>query len=198
MKQFVPLALMVLAATVCVSAQQDAQSNQSVGDVARKSKAQDQAAPSHKVWTNEDFPDDATPAAQPTEPSADASPTTPSTPDDSQKNVDLSADKAKAKDPAADQEKLDAEWKGKIDAQRARINDLKREYDLTQREEKISATTYYADAGNRLRDQKDFLDKENSYHDKLATMQKQIADEEAKLSDMQDQAHKAGANKAYE
>ncbi len=122
---------------------------------------------------------------------------------ESPNTADAAADNAKqgqekSKDPAADQEKLDAEWKSKIDLQKSKIADVKREYDLTERESKLSATTYYADAGNRLRDQKDFVDKEASYHDKLANLQKQLADEQAKLSDLQDQAHKAGADKAYE
>jgi hypothetical protein len=205
MKKFVPIALMVLASAVCVTAQQDAQSSPSLGDVVRKQHAGTQANPSRKVWTNEDFSGDATTPAQPTEnapaaaePSADnAGASAPANAPDA--TADKSKqDQDKAKSAAGEQEKLDASWKEKLDVQKARIADLKREYDLTERENKISMTTYYADAGNRLRDQKDFTDKEASYRDKMTTLQKQIADEQAKLSDMQDEAHKAGANKAYD
>lgn len=199
MKKFVPLALMALATTVCVAAQQSTQSSPALGDVARKQRAQDQAAPTHKVWTNDDFPGETAPAAQPAE--NVETPTEPAA-TDSQPKTEATADKEKSQDKtkgtAAEQEKLDAEWKGKIDAQKSKIADLKREFDLTDRENKLAATTYYADAGNRLRDQKDFTDKQTSYHEKLSTLQKQIADEQTKLSDLQDEAHKAGANKAYE
>ena len=49
-----------------------------------------------------------------------------------------------------------------------------------------------------MRDQKDFHDKETSFRDKLGTLKQQIADEQSKLGELQDQAHKAGANKAYD
>ena len=205
MKKFVPIALVVLASASCATAQQDAQSSPSLGDVVRKQHAGAQANPSRKVWTNEDFSGDATTPTQPAEnapaaaePNADnAGASAPAnapdaTPDKAKQDQD------KAKSAAGEQEKLDASWKEKLDAQKARIADLKREYDLTERENKVSMTTYYADAGNRLRDQKDFTDKEASYREKMTTLQKQIAEEQSKLSDMQDEAHKAGANKAYD
>ena len=205
MKKFVPLAFMVLVSAVCVTAQQDAQSNPSLGDVVRKQHSQTQANSSRKVWTNEDFSGDAATSTQPAEnASASADPNAANaSASETPNNPDANVDKAKqeqdkAKSTAGEQEKLDASWKEKLDAQKARIADLKREYDLTERENKVSMTTYYADAGNRLRDQKDFMDKENSYREKMTTLQKQIADEQAKLSDLQDEAHKAGANKAYD
>jgi hypothetical protein len=110
-------------------------------------------------------------------------------------------DKEKEKDVKPDtdeQAKVDAEWRSQIDAQKAKIATLQREYDLTDREYKLFATTYYADAGNRLRDQKDFHDQETSYRDKLGNLKQQIADEQSRLGEIQDQAHKAGANKAYD
>lgn len=200
MKKFMPLALMVLASAVCANAQQEAQSSPSLGDVVRKQHSGAQANSTRKVWTNEDFPGDATTPAPASDGTSAASEANPS---DNAETPDASADKAKqdpdkAKSTTGEQEKLDASWKEKLDGQKSKIADLKREYDLTERENKVSMTTYYADAGNRLRDQKDFLDKQASSRDKLATLQKQIADEQAKLSDMQDQAHKAGANKAYD
>ena len=193
MKKLVQLALFALAATVCLTAQQ--QSSDSVAEAARKAQNKDSAAPTHKVWTNDDFPD--RPAATDTAPSADA---TAATTTDAAKPTDAT-DKAKDKKTdlsTADQDKLDAEWKGKIDTEKAKIADLQREYDLTDREYKLASTTYYADAGSRLRDQKDFHDKEVEYRDKLANLKQQIADEQTKLADVQDQAHKAGANKAYD
>lgn len=204
MKTLVSVALLALAASVYVPAQQSSQS-ESLGDVARQQRAADKSAPKQKVWTNDDFPDAATapaPAASETSGTGDtAKPTEPAKSGDEAATASVKdADKEKAKkpDPVADQEKLNTEWKGKLDAQKAKIADLQREYDLTDREYKLSVTSYYADAGNRLRDQKDFTDKETSYRKKLDNLKQQISDEQAKLSDLQDQAHKAGANKAYE
>lgn len=187
MKKLVALALFALAATVCLPAQQPSDASQTVADAARKQQAKENAAPTRKVWTNDDFPDRPAPA----EATADQT----AAKDD--KGVKDDKDKAK-ENPVEDQAKLDAEWKGKIDSQKARIADLQREYDLTDREFKLATTTYYADAGNRLRDQKDFEDKQQQYRDKINSLKQQIADEQTKLSDLQDEAHKAGANKAYE
>lgn len=194
MTKFVTVALLALAGSFCL-----AQSNQksSVAEAARAQRAKEQAAPNRKVWTNDDFPDKpATPSAE--APPADANANPPAA--EPGKDADAARDdKKEAKaTPADDQSKLDAEWKSKIDSQKSKIADLQREYDLTDREFKLSATSYYADAGNRLRDQKDFHDKEAAYRDKLASLKQQIDDEKSKLSDLQDQAHKAGANKAYD
>jgi hypothetical protein len=190
MNKFVSLALLALATTLCAAAQQQAQSP-SLGDVARKQRAEDKAAPAHKVWTNEDFNDQAAPAAPPSDQAKG----------DHAAAKDEKGDDTKAKqppDPVGDQAKLNQEWKGKLDAQKAKIADLQHDYDLTDREYKIAATSYYADAGNRLRDPKDFHDKETGYREKLDKLKQQISDEQAKLSEMQEQAHKAGANKAYD
>ncbi len=210
MKKLVPLALLALATTVCISAQQPTQS-QSLGDVARQQKSSDKAQ-GHKVWTNDDFPDrpastDAAPAdASTSDATADAAAAGPV--DASGKPAKDAGSKeaaakpeakvAKKTDSADEQKKIDDEWKGKLDAQKSKIADLQREYDLTERELKLAQTTYYADAGNKLRDQKDFLDKDKASRDKLDALKQQITDEQAKLSDMQDKAHKAGANKAYD
>jgi len=192
MRKIIPIALLALAGCACALAQQAGQAAQpSLGDVARKQRAQDDNAPKTKVWTNDDFGDSPAPA--------------PETKSDADATQPADADKAKSpdakKDAAAtveDHDKLNKEWKDKIDAQKKKIADLQHDYDLTDREYKIFMTSYYADAGNRLRDQKDFHDKEQEYRDKLGTLKDQLATEQTNLSDLQDQAHKAGADKAYD
>ncbi len=202
MNKLVPLALLALATTVCVCAQQQTQSP-SLGDVARQQKSSDKEQ-AHKVWTNDDFPDRPTAAEATTNaPAGDASATKSEASADASKDAagkDAKADAKDAKkaDSADDQKKVDEEWKGKLDAQKAKIADLQREYDLNQRELKLAQTTYYADAGNKLRDQKDFLDKDKAAREKLDSLKQQITDEQAKLAEMQEKAHKAGANKAYD
>ena len=219
MKKLVCIAILALSAAA-IAQNSTSQSSQSLGDVARQTRAQDQKAPAKKVYTNDDFAEQPTPAPAPA-PEAKAAESAPtaeeatkpsSAQEKGQPSVDLSKESgADAKDKKStdpkdkdakaaeqDQAKVDAEWKSKIDAQKSKIAGLQREYDLTDREYKLFATTFYADAGNRLRDQKDFHDKETDYRDKLGTLKQQISDEQAKLAEMQDQAHKAGANKAYD
>jgi hypothetical protein len=205
MKNLVHLAMLALAASVCAGAQQTSQPTPSLGDVARQQRSADKNAPARKVWTDDDFAGKApapAPAAETSAPDAASK--------DGDKSAEAGVDRGNAKAGAdakdkkdekaspADEEKLNAEWKSKIDAQKAKIASLQREYDLTDREYKIAVTSYYADAGNRLRDPKDFHDKETGYQDKLGTLKQQISDEQAKLSELQEEAHKAGANKAYD
>ena len=223
MKKLVCIAIVALSAAA-VAQNSTSQSSQSLGDVARKSRAEEQKAPAKKVYTNDDFAETPAPAPSPTAdakatagtPSLDEAPKPGSAQEKGQPSVDLSKESSTtsgdtkdkkdakpneekdAKASAEDQAKVDAEWKSKIDAQKSKISGLQREYDLTDREYKLFATTFYADAGNRLRDQKDFHDKETDYRDKLGNLKQQITDEQAKLAELQDQAHKAGANKAYD
>ena len=220
MKKFVCIAVMALGAAG-VAQNTTSQSSQSLGDVARKTRTEEKA-PAKKVYTDDDFAPQPAPAPAPaaetkaadTAPSAEEATKAANPREKGQDSVDLSKEtgatsdskdkkdaKPKEKDAKAaedDQAKMDAEWKSKIDAQKAKIAGMQREYDLTDREYKLFATTFYADAGNRLRDQKDFTEKETGYRDKLGSLKQQITDEQAKLTELQDQAHKAGANKAYD
>jgi len=155
---------------------------QSLGDAARQARKNKQAEPARKVITNDDI---ATPksasdtSAQPAASGADAS-------------KEKSGDKAKLSDD--DQAKLDKEWQDKISAQKDQIALLERELDVLQRENKLRASSYYADAGNRLRDEKKYAEDDRKYRDEVAAKQKAIDDAKAKLEQMRDDARKAGAN----
>ena len=50
-----------------------------------------------------------------------------------------------------DAQKANDEWKQKIADQQGKIDLLSRELDVTQREYRLRAAAFYADAGNRLR-----------------------------------------------
>lgn len=201
MSKSVSIALLALLAGATLAAQQTSQNQPSLGDVARQQHSQDKNA-SKKVWTNDDFPSVAAPAPAAdtkTDETADATKTSDEADKaTAEKGKDAKDKDAKKEGSPEDQEKLNAEWKTKIDGQKAKIADLQREYDLNDREYKVFTTTYYADAGNRLRDQKDFHDKEAGYRDKMSGLKDQISQEQAKLAELQEQAHKAGANKAYD
>ena len=140
---------------------------QSLGDIARKEQAKKGAPKSSKVITNDDLdslrrgPDQITTAsgntAKPSDPTASASK------EENQADT-AKSDSAESKGDAmagdsqsasgGDKDSVEAGWKAKISDQKSKIELLEREIDVMQREQKLRATTYYADAGNRLRDSK--------------------------------------------
>ena len=69
---------------------------------------------------------------------------------------------------------------------------MEHELDLLQREFKLQVANYYADAGNELRDQKNWSDQETKFKTDIADKQKQLDDAKAQLQDMEEQARKAG------
>jgi len=169
--------VIVLTATAIASAQ-------SLGDVARKerSKQKPQAA---RTYTNEDIPSVEIPKEEPKADSAAPA-------------ADATAEKKDgAKSPAEEKAALNDEWKKKVAAEKANIASIEREINLMEREEKVKATVYYADAGNRLRDNKDWTDQEQKYKDNLAARQKDLAAAKAKLDGVKESARKAGAT-SYE
>jgi len=157
---------------------------QSLGDAARQARKNKQADPAKKVITN----DDLAPGKSASDTSA-SSPTAAPAADASKAKSD---DKSKLS--GDDQAKLDKEWQDKISAQKDQIALLERELDVLQRENKLRAATFYADAGNRLRDEKKYAEEDRKYHDDIAAKQKAIDDAKTTLEQMKDDARKAGAS----
>ena len=164
---------------------------QSLGDVARKARKNKPAEPTTNVITNDTL-------GVPTKPVDDSAST--GTASDSEKPVADSKADAKDKNKPAekksgdDQAKIDKEWGDKISAQKDSIALLERELDVLQRENKLRAATFYADAGNRLRDEKKYADDDRKYRDQIDAKQKAIDDAKSKLDQMRDDARKAGAS----
>ena len=96
--------------------------------------------------------------------------------------------KAEEKSEDADKDKTAkaAEWKQKVEEQKKSVADLEREVSLMEREHQVRVATYYADAGNQLRDSKKW------FEDDHAAKQKGLADARQKLDDLQENARKAG------
>jgi len=181
---FLSQSILILGLSVILPAAGFAQQQQSLGDAARQARKNKQAEPAKKVITNDDLapgksaPDNSasTPMAAP---AADASKAK------SDNESKLSGD---------DQAKLDKEWQDKISAQKDQLALLERELDVLQRENKIRAATFYADAGNRLRDEKKYAEEDRKYRDDIAAKQKAIDDAKTVLEQMKDDARKAGAS----
>jgi hypothetical protein len=171
--------VVVLIATTVASAQ-------SLGDVARKerSKQKPQAA---RTYTNEEIPSADIPKEEPKDATA-------ATADANVGEEKKDASKSGEKSVVETQKAKDAEWKSKVSDAKAAVASLEREINLMEREERLRVAVYYSDAGNRLRNSKDWDDQEQKYRDDLAARQKDLSSAKAKLDDTREAARKAGAN----
>jgi hypothetical protein len=173
MKRFVAVLIMTLAVLLCTA------SAQSLGEAARKVKSQKKPA-TDKVYTNDDFSSQA-PVVKAAE--KESAPTNAET---DAKTKDNAEDAAKVKSAKA------SEWKQKLEEQKKAVADLERELNLMEREHQVRVATYYADAGNQLRDSKKWFEDEKKYEDDHAAKQKALADGRQRLDDLQESARKAG------
>lgn len=156
---------------------------QSLGEVARQHREKKQSAQSaptaERVWTNEDLPaatirDDGAEAPRPEAGEAKA------------------AAAAGEEDAAPDRTKLEAEWRDKFAEHKKVIAQLEREIDILQREARLRAASFYADAGTRLRDEKKFAEEQRQEQEQVATKQKELDAARQKLEDMRRDLRRAG------
>jgi len=99
---------------------------------------------------------------------------------------------ADKKSDASDAQKANDEWKQKITDQQNKIDLLSRELDVTQREYRLRAAAFYADAGNRLRGSATWDKEDAQYKQQIAQKQKAVDDAKKSLDDLKEQARKAG------
>jgi hypothetical protein len=159
-------------------------STQSLGDAARaarKNKPQSDSA-TH-VYDNDNLPTTESLSVVGPDPSAQTSPAQ-ATAQQSSAAADAAA--------AADRQKAADEVQAKLDAQKAKIDQIAHELDLDQREYRLKAAALYNDAGNRLRNANEF-DKEGAqYRADMDAKKKALDDAKAQYADLQEQARKAG------
>ena len=158
-----------------------AASAQSLGDYARtvRKNKPDTASANHR-YDNDNLPTNETLSVvgqTPDPKSATASGTAPA--------VDPAA-------AAAEQKKTADDWKKKLEAQQAKIDGLNHELDLEQREYRLKAAAFYADAGTRLRNAAQFDKDDTSYKSDVEQKQKSLDSARQELTDMQEEARKAG------
>lgn len=177
----------------------------SLGDYARqvrKHKAQKPAAA--KQFDNDNLPRrDKLSVVGPAPAESDAKPAE----TDSAAADDDSAqsDKPEAKDQAAGQkaedkpgeaeaqrQKFYEEWKKRIVEQKGTVDLTTRELDVAQREYRLRAAAFYADAGNRLRNAGAWDKEDAQFKQQIADKQKAVDDAKRKLEDLQEEARKAG------
>jgi len=100
--------------------------------------------------------------------------------------------KSAAEEEATKKKQLFEEWKKKIQAQQGQVDLLARELDILNREYRLRAASFYADAGNRLRNAGSWDKQDTEFKDQIAAKQKQLEDAKKQLDDLQEQARKAG------
>lgn len=152
---------------------------QSLGEVARQQR-QAKRPSAAKVYTNDEIPMVAAP-----EPAAVA--------DSADKKVEESDKKeatGEASPAAEDKGKGAAALQAKAEAMKKEIAQLEREYTVSEREYKLRAATYYADAGNSLRDPKKWAEQDRQYQAEMADKRKAIDAAKEKLAELQEQARK--------
>lgn len=210
------IVLLVGLAAMPAGAQNQSSSGngQSLGDYAKQIRKEPDAKAKPKVFDNDNLPKDdklsivGAPVAPPSEKSDEA------------KTDEAKADEAKSGEPAADGTKAGNEakpaaektaegaakapddeaakqaamkqWTDKLNNQKQQIDLLTRELDVAQREYQIRAAAMYADAGNRLRNQGDWDKQDAQYKQQIADKQKSVEDAKQKLTDLQEEARRAG------
>ena len=93
---------------------------------------------------------------------------------------------------ASDAQKTNDDWKQKIAAQQGKVDLLTRELDVSQREYRLRAAAFYADAGNRLRGSATWDKEDAQYKQQIAQKQKALDDAKKAVDDLKEQARKAG------
>lgn len=164
---------------------------QTLADAAREQQAKKKTptATGH-VYTNESLgfhpaPADAAPAK-----SSDTA-STASKDDKTADKTEAAADVDPA-DAAAAKKKSDDDLKDKVAKQIAEIATLQRELDILLRENRLRAAAFYGDAGARLRDEAKYAAEDRKYQADIAAKQKAIADGQANLDKLREQARRTG------
>ena len=177
------LAVVAIASAMAVCAQA-----QSLGEQARENRASKPEVPQTKVFTNDNLPT-----------SGGVTVVGSAVPDASVATAASNTGKAtgtaaggSAAPAAEDPAKAAAKLKEDVEKQKDEISRLERELDVATREWKLQQATYYADAGNQLRDPAAFAERERKFNDETKQKQQAIADAKQKLDDMQEQARKSG------
>ena len=140
-------------------------------------KVADESAPNSNDAASQAAPDNTQPQKAQTD----------QNPDDSAKMRE-----SKPGEPAKDRQKMYDDWKKKISAQQDQVNLLTREMDVMQREYRLRAAAFYADAGNRLRNAGSWDKEDAQYKQQLAEKQKTLDAAKEDLQDLRERARKAG------
>lgn len=175
-------AIMILITTAAFA-------QQSLGDAARAARAQKQRTATNKpAITNDSLRLMGGPM---TEATASSSLPAADTSKDATKSADKAADKSD-KDEAQAKEDQKKQLADDLAKTKAELDQLTRELDVMQRENRLRAASYYADAGNRLRNEQQYAAADRQYQQDIQNKQNAINAAKAKLDGLREQARRLG------
>jgi hypothetical protein len=93
---------------------------------------------------------------------------------------------------AADRQKAADDWTQKLNKQKEKVDSLVHELDLQEREYRLRAAALYSDPTARMRNPTQWDNDDAKIRTDLDAKQKAVDAARQELSDMQEQAHKAG------
>ena len=174
--------------------------NAPLGDYARQVRKQ-KAAPATKTFDNDNLPSDdklSVVGQAPDPATANTNTQTANPPDPNAAPADAAASNSNGEQKSSSDEEqgkkqaMWKEWQTKIQKQRDAVDLANRELDVANREYRLRAAAFYADAGNRLRNSGAWDKEDSQYKDQIAAKQKTLDDAKKALEDMQEDARKAG------
>lgn len=166
-------------------------SAQSLGDyarAARKNKTEPTTASRH--FDNDNMPTNENLSVVGPPPTTDAQPG--NAPLSSAAKAAATGTPAAAGTGSADRQKTADEWQKKLDKQQEKIDALNHELDLDQREARLRAAKMYSDAGARLQNAAEVQKEDAQSKTDIDGKQKALDTAKQELTDLQEQARKAG------
>lgn len=155
---------------------------QTLADRARELRKQKRTpAANEKVYTNESLSLRPAPSITETKPSDAKDAKTPA--------ADEGED---APSPEEEKAALAADFRARITKAQGELATLQREVNIAQRENQIQTAQFYADAGNRLRDERKFAEEQKRIIADLQDKQRKITETQALIEQLRDQARRAG------
>ena len=157
---------------------------QTLADRARELRQQKRTpSASEKVYTNESLNLRPAPSIseKPTDGKADAA-----------KKSESGEAEEEEKSPDEQKAELAAKYRDDIQKAQGELTTLQRELDIATRENKLRIAQFYADAGNRLRDEKRFVEEQNKTLADIADKQKRIGEITSTLERLRGEARRAG------
>ncbi len=174
------IALLLLASLVLVLPA----ATQTLADRARELRKQKRTpSANEKVFTNESL--SLRPAPAISEKPADAK-------TEAKKGAEDEEAAEGEKTPDEQKAELAASYRDQIEKAKNEAATLQRELDIATRENKLRVAQFYADAGNRLRDEKKFVEEQNKTLADIADKQKRLSDTAATLDRLRSEARRAG------
>jgi hypothetical protein len=206
MKRFVFVSMMVVFLASLAVSLANAQ-DPGLGDYARQVRKQKaQQAPAVKKFDNDNLPisnklsvvgqEPVQPTDQNVATNSDSAPSSGAAAGGAADQTQASQNTKPAEDEVARKQTMLEDWKKRIQSQRGQVDLLTREMDVLNREYRLRAAAFYADAGTRLRNSGTWDKEDSQFKDQITTKQKQLEDAKRQLDDLQEKARKAGVPSA--